>query len=164
MTNDPDEILPSANLRATGYYIAHRWATCPYCGAATLLTALAVGAGHEMRDDESDDWEPVEAHAFSFYIAAVSAPVHRQLRKQAPNFRFVSDKTTGHAGWANHCEHCGLAVDDDLLHAEPGGHGFVPCSENQAASVYLIEVDEPFEALAAGYALEPEFFGFMQHI
>jgi hypothetical protein len=129
-----------------------------------MLTALAVGAGHEIRDDESDDWESVDAQAFSFYIAAVSAPVHRLLSKLAPHFRFVSDESTGAAGWANHCEHCGLTVDDDLLHVEPGGHGFVPCSENQAAGVSLIEVAEPFEASAAGYALEPEFFAFMRHI
>ena len=156
-------MLPSANLRAAAYYIARTWTACPHCGLATLLTALAVSAGHEIRDDESDDWEPVEAHAFSFYIAAVSVPVHRQLRKHAPDFRFICDEATGDAGWANHCEHCCLPIDDDLLHIEPGGHGFVPCSEDQAATVSLLKVDEPFEALAAGYAVEPEFFAFMQH-
>ena len=164
MPADPNATLPSANVRAAGYYIARTWTACPHCGVATLLTALAVGAGHEIRDEESDDWETVAAHALNFYITAVSVPVHRQLRRLAPNFKFVADEVTGFAGWVNHCEHCGRLVDDDLLHVEPGGQGFVPCGEDQAAHVFLMAVDEPFEALAAGYALEPEFFAFMQRI
>ena len=152
--------VPSANLRAAGYYIARSSAVCPHCRATTALTALAVAAGHETRDEESDDWLPVAANGFCFHVAAVSPAVYLRLRREAPNFRFVPD-ATGSACWANHCEHCGAALSDDELHCEPGAHGFVPCSETHASRVTLVEVREPFEVAAGGVALEPEFFEFM---
>jgi hypothetical protein len=167
LANAPDAPLANANLRAALYFIARTRAACPHCGAATMLTALALGLGHEIRDDETDadetgDWQPVEANALCFYVAAVSLLVYRRLRRDAPNFRFVSDETTGTSYWANHCQHCSSLISDDELHGEPGSHGFVLCSEAHAAKVVLIEVHEPFEASAGGYALEPEFFDFMQ--
>jgi hypothetical protein len=163
LANDTDAVvLPNANLRAARYYIAHTRAACPRCGAATLLTALALGPGHEICDEESDDWQPVEAHAFCFHVAAVSPGVYRRLRRDAPNFEFVSGDTTGNSGWVNHCQHCSAVISDDELHGEPGVHGFVLCSKQHAANVALIEVRESFEAAAGGYALEPEFFGFVE--
>jgi hypothetical protein len=149
-------------LRASRYYIARSAVACPHCGAATLLTALALGAGHEARDDELGDWQAVPANAFCFYVAAVSQAVYRCLRKCAANFKFVPAGSAADGCWANHCQHCDLTIDDDELHAEPGTHGFVLCNEAHAASVDLIEIGEPFEAAAAGYSLEPEFFALMR--
>jgi hypothetical protein len=150
-------------LRADRYYIARTRAACPHCGSMTCLTALAVAPGHETREDETDDWQPVEASGFCFHLIALSPAVCRRLRNEAPNFKFVASATTvSDAHWANHCEHCGLTLSDDELHGEPGLHGFVPCSEAQAANVVLVEVREPFEAAAGGVALEPEFFRFMR--
>lgn len=162
MPDHPNAPLPNANIRAASYYIARTWAACPHCAAATLLTALALARGHETRDDDADDWQPVQGNAFISYVAAVSPGVYRQLRTEAPNLRFVSHEATGDSYWANHCRHCGFSIGDDELHGEPGTHGFVLCSEAHAAGVDLIEVREPFEALAGGYALEPEFFMFMR--
>jgi hypothetical protein len=164
--------LPNANLRAARYFLARTRVACPHCRAATMLTALALGPGHEIRDDVTDadesdadetgDWQPVEANALCFHVAAVSPVVYRRLRGDAPNFRFVSGETSGTSYWANHCQHCSSLIGDDEVHGEPGSHGFVLCSKGHAAKVVLIEVHEPFEAAAGGYALEPEFFDFMR--
>ncbi len=162
MATDPSAPLPSANVRAASYYIARACVACPHCGAAIWLTALALPPGHETRDEDTDDWQPVSANAFLFYIAALSATVCRRLRAVAPNISFMSSETNGNSYWANRCRHCDLLVGDDVLHGEPGMHGFSLCSEAHAASIALIEVRETFEALAAGYTLEPEFFALMR--
>jgi len=161
LATDISASLPDANIRAASYYLARTCVACPHCGAATLLTALALAPGHETRDDDTEDWEPVPANAFLFYTAAVSGTVYWRLRRDAPNLRFVPGET-GNSYWANHCQHCGLLIGDDALHGEPGVHGFALCSEAHAASIARIDVREPFEALAAGYALEPEFFRLMR--
>jgi hypothetical protein len=162
LATDPNAPLPNANLRAPSYYIARTCVACPHCGAATLLTALALGAGHEARDDELGEWEAVQANAFCFYVAAVSRAVYRRLRRTAPNFKFVRSEGAGDGYWANHCQHCDLVISDEELHGEPGVHGFALCSEVHAANVDLMEVREAFEASAGGYALEPEFFALMR--
>ena len=124
MATDPNAPLPNANLRSANYYIARTCAACPHCGASTLLTALALGPGHEARDDELGDWQHVQANVFCFYVAAVSRAVYRRLRRKAPNFKFVSSESTEGSYWANHCQHCDLVITDDELHGEPGTHGF----------------------------------------
>jgi hypothetical protein len=52
-------------------------------------------------------------------------------------------------------------LDDYELHCEPDG-AFMPCGEAEAGNILLLQIDEPFEAVAAGCALEPEFFRFMR--
>ena len=49
------------------------------------------------------------------------------------------------------------------LHCEPDG-AFMPTSEDAAARIQLLQIHEPFAALAAGYAFEPEFFRFMHRL
>ena len=162
MATDPNAPLPNANLRAARYYIARTCVACPHCGISTLLCALALGSGHEARDDELGDWQAVQANAFCFYIAAVSRAVYRRLRRKAPNFKFASSDDAAESHWLNHCQHCDLVIADDEIHGEPGMHGFVLCNEAHAANIDLIEINEPFEALAGGYSVEPEFFAFMR--
>jgi hypothetical protein len=154
--------LQNANVRSARYYIARACVACPHCRAATWLTALALPPGHETRDEDTDDWQAVPANAFLFHVATVAAAVGRRLRIIAPNLSFISSATTGNSYWTNRCRRCNLLVGDDMLHGEPGAHGFALCSEAHAASIGLIEVCEPFEALAAGYTLEPEFFALMR--
>ena len=62
--------------------------------------------------------------------------------------------------WANLCEHCGRPLGDHELHCEPGV--FMASSEAAAANIELIRIAEPFAAVAAGYAMDPEFFAFMR--
>jgi len=69
----------------------------------------------------------------------------------------------GHKGSADrhYCEHCGTLLGDHELHCEPEG-AFMPSSEAAAANIHLLQIPEPFQAVAAGYTFEPEFFGFMR--
>jgi hypothetical protein len=152
----PEDLRPlaSANVRAASYYIARTHIPCPHCGAVTPLVAVALPPAHETLDDESRDWQSVCANAFLHCLEAVSCTVRAHLRSAAPNFRFVNH-------WANHCEHCERILADDQVHGEPGC-GFTPIGEDEAADIILTEVSEPFEACAAGYSLEPEFFARMR--
>jgi hypothetical protein len=156
MAIDPEDLLSlaRANVRAASYYIARTHIPCPHCGTVTPLIAVALPPTHETLDEESDEWQSVPANAFLYYLEAVSSTVHAYLRRAAPNFRFASY-------WANHCEHCERILGDDQAHGEPGC-GFTPTGEDEAADIILTEVPEPFEAFAAGYSLEPEFFARMR--
>ena len=51
-------------------------------------------------------------------------------------------------------------LDDHELHCEPGA--FMASSEEAAANIELVRIPEPFAAVAAGYAMEPEFFARMR--
>jgi hypothetical protein len=155
MAIDPEELppLPSANIRAASYYIARTRIPCPHCGAITPLTAVALAPAHETLQD-GEEWQSVPANAFLFYLEAVSHAVYARLRRTAPKFFFESY-------WVNHCEHCERILGDHEVHGEPG-RGFTPLSEDEAVRIVLTEVAEPFEALADGYSLEPEFFARMR--
>jgi hypothetical protein len=154
MAIDPEEAFPSANVRAASYYIARTRMPCPHCGAVTPLTAVALPPVHETRDGESEEWQCVQGNAFLFHLQAVSVAVHARLCRTASNLVFDSY-------WANSCEHCERILDDQQVHGEPGC-GFTPQSGDEAAGIVLTEVSEPFEACAAGYSLEPEFFAQMR--
>jgi hypothetical protein len=52
-------------------------------------------------------------------------------------------------------------LDDHELHCEPDA-AFAPSSAAAAASVQIVEVRQPFEAAAAGYTFEPEYFSSMR--
>ena len=157
MANDTDELagLPGANVRAATYYIARTRIPCPHCGAVTALTAVALAPGHETLDDDTEEWQSVPANAFLFYLEAVSCTVTARLRRAAPGFCFDSH-------WLNRCQHCDRTLADQEVHGEPG-RGFTPLDAQQAAGILLTEIAEPFEALAGGYTLEPEFFAQMRH-
>jgi hypothetical protein len=146
--------LTRANVRAASYYIARTHMPCPHCGGLTPLTGVALAPGHETLDEACEEWQSVPANAFLFYLEALSQAVHARLHQMAANVRF-------NAYWVNHCEHCERILDDLVVHGEPG-HGFTPLSEAAAAGIVLTEITEPFEASAAGYSLEPEFFARMR--
>jgi hypothetical protein len=147
--------LPSANVRAASYYIARTHIRCPHCGVNTQLTGVALAPDHETFDDEAEAWQSVAANAFLFNIQAVSCPVYSRLSRAAPNLCFAS------CFWLNHCEHCRRELADHEVHGEPG-RGFTPLNEDDAANILLTEIAEPFEALTAGYSLEPDFFAGMR--
>jgi hypothetical protein len=156
MAIDPEEptALPGANVRAASYYVARTHMCCPHCGVDTPLTAVALGPDHETLDEEAEAWHSIPANALLFHLQAVSYAVHVRLRGAAPNLCFDSY-------WVNHCEHCDRVLGDHEVHGEPG-RGFTPLCEDDAANIVLTEIAEPFEALAAGYSLEPEFFADMR--
>ena len=164
--------LAAANVRSQSYYVARTNVRCWHCGSSTSLLALAVPDDHETLDEDTqaaadgggpaaDAWHPANAHAFLFYVVSLPDGVRGRLNQLSRFFRLAHSAVTSSSYWANHCEHCGTLLGDHELHCEPDG-AFMPSSEAAAANIHILKIREPFQAVAAGYALEPEFFGFMR--
>jgi hypothetical protein len=164
--------LADANVRSLTYFVARTDARCWHCGLSTRLLALAMPRGHETLDGDArpdadcarpaaDGWQRAAINAMLFYVERLPGDVQDRLNRISPFFRLAHSATTLNSYWANHCEHCGSLLDDHEIHCEPEG-AFMPSSEAAAANIQLQRIREPFEAVAAGYAFEPEFFGFMR--
>jgi hypothetical protein len=163
--------LADANVRSHTYFVARTNARCRHCGVATRLLALAMPHGHETLDGDaqpdadragpaSDTWQRAAVNAMLFYVECLPGDVQDRLNRISPFFHLAHSPATQNSYWANHCEHCGSLLDDHELHCEPEG-AFMPSSAAAAANIQLQQIREPFEAVAAGYAFEPAFFGFM---
>jgi|SRR5271154_521956 len=148
----------TANLRSSGYYIAHARSRCERCKESSRVIALALPLGHEAQVDGR--WQRAEANAFIFYVAELPAPISRLLQQVAPLFSRKWGEGQRNPYWANHCEHCGSMISDDTLHCEPGG--FMPTQPTEAEAIVLSHVAEEFSADAAGYALDPEYFSLIR--
>jgi hypothetical protein len=164
--------LADANVRSQTYYVARTNVRCRHCGWSTRLLALAIPDNHETLDEDSQAeadcgepaskaWQPANANAFLFYVERLPDHVQGRLNQLSQFFRLAHSAVTLSSYWANHCEHCGTLLGDHELHCEPDG-AFMPSSAAAAANIQLLQIPEPFQAAAAGYALEPEFFGFMR--
>jgi hypothetical protein len=164
--------LADANVRSQTYYVARTRVRCWQCGSPTGLLALAVPDDHETRDEDSpadagggepaaDAWQPANAQAFLFYVGSLPDGVQGRLNQLSRFFRLAHSAVTSSSYWANHCENCDSLLGDHELHCEPDG-AFMPSSEAAAANIELLHIHEPLQAAAGGYAVQPEFFGFMR--
>jgi hypothetical protein len=164
--------LPGANVRSHSYFVARTSVRCRHCGMATRLLALALPQDHETLDEDAEDqdegsaerppeaWQRAGGNAFLFYVERLPGEVRDRLNQLSRLFRPAHSAATLSTYWTNHCEHCGGPLDDHELHCEPGA--FMAASEAAAAAIELIRIPEPFAAVAAGYAMEPEFFACMR--
>ena len=146
--------VPDANIRSSSYFIAKTSVQCLSCDQWTRVLALALPAPHEVLIE--DEWQPADVSAFLFYVTELPEDVRRQLTQAWSFFRLTRDPESSDPYWANHCEYCDKPVNDDELHCEPGG--FMPGHADEAQTISLIEVRQAFRAVAAGYAVDPEFF------
>jgi hypothetical protein len=146
--------VPDANIRSSSYYIAETEAQCRSCDQWTRVLALALAAPHEVLIE--DEWQAADVSAFLFYVTELPEGVRRQLTQASSFFRLTRDPESSDPYWANHCEYCDELVNDDELHCEPGG--FMPDHADEARTISLIDVRQAFRAVAAGYAVDPEFF------
>ena len=163
----------SANVRAPTFYVAHTDSRCWHCGLPTHVLALAMPNSHETLDAEAQsgaekggesasvEWQRANVHALLFYVQELAEDVQYRLNHLLPSFRLAHSPATLNSYWANHCEHCGALLGDHELHCEPDG-AFVPSSEAAAANIRLLLIEAPFEAVAAAFAFDPEFFSFMR--
>jgi hypothetical protein len=162
---------PDVNVRSQTYYVARTTVPCWHCGLSTQLLALAMPQNHETlhmdtrggADDrpDVDTWQRANLHAFLFYVEYLPDGVQGRLSHISQFFRLAYSAATLNSYWANHCEYCGTLLPDHELHCEPDG-AFMPSTEVAAANIRLLQIHEPFEAVAAGYAFEPEFFRSMR--
>ena len=149
---------PDVNIRSSSYYIAETSAQCMHCGRSTRVFALGLPPGHEMLVE--DEWRAVAVDAFIFHVTALTSSVRRELTRFCSSFRPASGTDASTSYWANHCEHCELALSDDELHGEPGG--FMPGTPDEAEAILLLAVLQPCSAMAAGHAPDPAFFSSMR--
>jgi hypothetical protein len=164
--------LRGANVRSPSYFVARMSVRCPHCGLPTRLLALALPHDHQtLNEDAQDDdegsaerppdaWQRAGVNAFLFYVERLPKAVRDRLNELSQLFRPARSAATLNTYWTNHCEHCGRVLDDHELHCEPGA--FMASSEAAAANIELVRIPEPFAAVAAGYAMEPEFFACMR--
>ena len=169
----PDNLPLAANVRGQTFYVALTAARCWHCGVPTRLLALAMPENHETLDAETQTgaedggepgppaWQRTNMHALLFDVQELPGDIQKRLSEILPPFRLAHSPATLNSYWANHCEHCGSLLGDQELHCEPEG-AFMPASEAAAANIQLVLIEAPFEAAAAGYACEPEFFAFMR--
>jgi hypothetical protein len=149
--------LPDANIRSSSYYIAETSVKCLSCDQWTRVLALALPAPHEILIE--DEWQAAGVSAFLFYVTELPEEVRHRLQTSS-FFRLSRMEDASDPCWANHCEHCDALVSDDQLHCEPGG--FMPGHADEAHTISLTEVRQAFRAVAAGYAVDPEFFAHMR--
>jgi hypothetical protein len=161
-----------ANVRSHSYFVARTSMRCPHCGLPTGVLAVAVPHDHETLDEDAEDdagdraepaaeaWQQANVNAFLFYVQELPDGVRDRLHQMSRCFRPAHCAATLNSCWINHCEHCGWPLGDHELHCEPGV--FVASSEAAAANIELVRIPEPFAAVAAGYAMEPEFLAFMR--
>jgi hypothetical protein len=150
--------VPDANIRSSSYYIAETSVQCLSCDQWTRVLALALPAPHEVLIE--DEWQAADVSAFLFYVIALPDGVRRRLTQASSFFRLTRDPESSDPHWANHCEYCDELVNDDELHCEPGG--FMPGHADEAQAISLLAVPQAFRAVAAGYAVDPEFFVHMR--
>lgn len=160
-----DELRNDINVRSShGYYIAVSAAPCDSCRAVTRVFAVALPSEHETitldpdldRDESAQDtWEAAGFGALLFYIEHLSEAVQRRLMQLAPGLRFSYSVPMQAPYWANHCEHCDLLLEDHELFCEPEGAFLLI---RGADELRLSWIDEPFEALAAGYVCAAHSF------
>jgi hypothetical protein len=168
LPSEPHEI----NISSARFFIATRSTDCRNCGLPTLVIAIALPAGHQTLDAEAatdpgsrltgaDSWQVAAVSAFIFYVEYLPDAVRRLIGRLSSSYKLGHSESMEFACWVNHCEHCESLQDDHELFCEPGG-AFTPISEREAAAIVLIAIETPFEASAAGYAYQPEFFEFMR--
>ena len=157
------------NIRSSRFYLARTVGTCRRCRAPTPLLALAVPPGHETLelDDEAqeealavDTWHLASNSAFLFFVEFIPALIWNRLEQFTQLSHFGKSAAMVGGYWANHCGRCGAQFDDQELFCEPEG-AFCPTSEMAASAIHLLTVEDAFEAAAAGYAYEPQFFDAM---
>jgi hypothetical protein len=117
--------------------------------------AFALPAGYESLnavDDEPDDssevWEKSDFAAVLSYIEYLPNAVIDRIRAMTEHYRLNSDCEGGQF-WRNHCEHCQMYIDEELLHGDIDGP-FGPLGAEFSGAVRLHQVREPFEAWAGG--------------
>lgn len=166
---DPENIGPdSVNVRSKDYLIARTAGRCAHCGVRTLLVALVLPPSHETRSLAEDDadgalcdsWDQVPCSAFLFYVGYLPDGVQQRMQTCGGTYRPAVSPATQGCYWANHCEHCGSVQEDHDLFCEPEG-AFHPVDAASARVIELTRIEEPFAAVAAGYACEPEY---LQHM
>jgi len=164
--NDPEPLI-EINVRAPRYFIMRVRGLCRQCDEPTDLFGLALPAGHETLDVDEDAedcapsaWILADRPSLIFRIEFMNAEVAARFASLKSSFRPGRQESAAGPAWTNHCESCGSSFDDEELFSEPE-EPFLPINEAGASAIGLLAIDEPLEAAAGGYSLDPPFFNAM---
>jgi hypothetical protein len=142
------------NVRSSRYFIVESRTQCDRCNVVTAVFGLALPAGYEslyVNDDTPDDvietWEAPGMAAVLSYVDFVPESVANRIRSLTQHYRLDAHSEADGAFWMNHCEHCGVRLEEEELHGDPGCP-FVPVSDEGLEAIQLHEVREPFAACA----------------
>ncbi|MCC8381427.1 DUF5710 domain-containing protein [Xenorhabdus sp. PB30.3] len=142
--------LPFYNVHAEYWYLAQTRIPCPHCHEPTTVTAFMLPAGHQLleaeKDEEPDtevDYTEQDRPAFVFYLVDIPSIVRNVLPGFHHTLRKAISEQLHRQHWINHCEHCDAQQDDTELFADIGG-AFFPASKEQAATIQLHRIDQPF--------------------
>ncbi|MDC9623085.1 DUF5710 domain-containing protein [Xenorhabdus sp. XENO-7] len=139
--------LPFYNVHAPFWYLAQTRTPCRHCHEQTTVTAFMLPAGHKiLEEDEEDgeiDYTEQENPAFVFYIVDIPTQVRNALSSFNHALRKEVSQQIRRQHWINHCEKCGAQQNDAEMFCEMGG-AFFPASSEEAASILLHRIDEPF--------------------
>ena len=123
------------NVKAARYAIVESRMSCLKCEVVTAVFAFALPAGYESLnvdddtpDSEYGEWEPAPMAAVLSYVEYLPQAVANRIRDKTSNFRLDLHTATGHAFWMNHCEHCGVQIEEEELHEMEGPFGPIPQS------------------------------------
>jgi hypothetical protein len=151
--------LIDANVRSQFYFVARANTRCWHCNSLTRVLAFALPRGHEALDQDAPEaWHHANGDALIFFVERLSEVVRSRLVGLSQCYRLSHCSATQSAYWVNHCEKCGEVLSDHELHCEFDG-AFMSSSETAASNIQLLRIQEPFEASAAGYSFEPQYFG-----
>jgi hypothetical protein len=118
------------------------------------VVALVLPAGHEVfyvaDDPAHDDWQLCESPVVLSYVRYLTEPMAARLRPLAPDYLIDFSQTTGTSYWMNHCAYCAAKLGDFDTVCEHGA-AFSPRTTEQAATIYLEEIAEPFATSCGSY-------------
>ena len=138
------------SVRHFNYIVVEEKVTCPQCSLVTAVFALALPAGYEsfnpadnQPDNSPEAWERAELAAVLSYVGYLPHAVVNRIASLTAHYRLSSE--SAHAVWRNHCEHCRMAIEEELLHEDldsPFGSMGIDLSK----TIQLHQFPEPFEA------------------
>ena len=156
------------NIVASSYFIAQNTKSCWKCNQSTRIYGFLLPSGHRTKDyiehdDGTDEevWSVSSEQTILSYITTLPREVESRVAKISRHYKPDFSKTTQSAYWMNHCEKCGMKQGDFNIFDEPQG-GFLFLYPEEAKSVILYHITEPFEAECGGYSYDVEFFKYMQ--
>ncbi len=98
---------------------------------------------HKILENNDDGYTEQGSPAFLFYIADISTLVRNVLPGFNHTLRKAVNQRLRKQHRINYCDHCGAQQDDIEMFAEIGCV-FFPASKEQAATIRLHRIDQPF--------------------
>ena len=127
-----------ANLRASKFLIAKADGPCYKCHAVNEFVAIVAPPGHEVFNEDDDEWEEVGEFSILGWIRGINPEAVVAVQKFAPNWRYSRSRTLEDSVYMNHCRACQAHQGDYYLHAEADAP-FVP-DESEPNKIRLTEL------------------------